>query len=226
MKNEKAKSSKLLVIPVIAVLLTLTIASVAPSAFAVSNCDGPHCYTTVKKGTDNRGGGVTIDINSGNSIESGYAIANPLWISFDNGEWAEGGWEKGYILPCVNNTAKYYWYETVGTTTSECIGTTSGSTMTVLITDSNLNDTYLIYVNGGSYEKSVVNTDDAIRMTVGGESTHQDNVLDNGQDQSLTIIYPTGTTYSWGASNLTYSDDESYTNGWNTQYTDFHYEGP
>lgn len=217
-------NSKLFAIPVMAVLLSLTIASITPLAFA--DCDDPHCYSTVRKSVDNRGGGATIDINAGNTIEVDTAIANPLWIGFDNDDWIEGGWEKGNILPCVDDTANFYWYETVGTQTDECIGNTSGSTMTVLITDSDLNDTYLIYVNGGSYEKSVVNTDDAVRMTVGGESTYASNELDGGQDASLTIIYPDGNTYSWGSNNLSYTDDAAYTNGWNTPYTDFHYEGP
>lgn len=226
MTNKTQMSSKLLAIPVMAILLTIAITSTIPEADA-AQCGSPHCYSVVLKATDNRGGGVTIDIHSSNTVEVGHGIANPLWIVFDNGDWAEAGWEKGTGLdPCNNTTAKFYWYETVGTQTDECIGSVSGSTMTALITDSNLNNTYLIYVNGGSYEKSVVNTDDAVRMDVGGESTNQNNELDDGQDASLTIIYPSGTTYSWGGSNLDYVDDKSYTNGWNTQYTDFHYEGP
>lgn len=221
----KTISSKLLAIPVMAVLLTLTIGTFAPEADAVM-CDDPHCYSIVKKDKDNRGGSVTIDINSGNSVESSEAIVNSLWIIFDNGEWMEAGWQKGTNMnPCLNSSAKFFWYETVGSQDDECIGSVSGSTMTAAITDANLNDSYILYVNG-NYETSVVNTDDALEMHVGGESTHEDNVLDNGQDQNLTIIYPSGTAYWWGSNNLSYDDDKDYTNGWNTQYTDFHYEGP
>ena len=62
-------SSKLLAIPVMAVLLTLTIATIAPDAFATSTCSGSgnHCYANIKKDVDNRGGYGTIDINASNS---------------------------------------------------------------------------------------------------------------------------------------------------------------
>ncbi|MBI1662182.1 MAG: hypothetical protein IS860_01520 [Nitrosopumilus sp.] len=90
-KNNKM-TSKLLAIPVMAVLLTMTIATVAPDAFAHScNVSGQHCYANYKKDVDNRGGYGTIDINSGNSVETGGAIVNAVWIKFSNNEWIEGG---------------------------------------------------------------------------------------------------------------------------------------
>jgi hypothetical protein len=97
--------------------------------------------------------------------------------------------------------------------------------MTVEITDEDVNNVYQVYVNG-ALKFSAYIADDALRMDVGGESTHEDNVLDGGRDRYLTIFDPDGDESSWDSSNLYYIDDASYTNGWNTQYTDFHYEGP
>lgn len=227
MKNTKT-SSKLLAIPIIAVLLTMSIVSILPDAFATATCDGTgnHCYANYKKGISNRGGYGTIAINSGNSVQSGYAITNPIWLKFSNNEWIEGGWEKGNILPCSNTTAQFYWYETVGTTSSGCIGTTSGTTMTVKISDSDLNNTYLVYVNG-VLKTTVSDTRDATSMETGGESTHASNVLNGGNDSGLVYYTTSGTPTSWGSLSLTYSGHmHNYTDTRTSPYDDYQYTGP
>ena len=233
-KNNKMTSttiktnSKLLAIPVIAVLLTVFIASMPPDAFAGTTCDVPdnHCYAYVRKTISNRGGYGTIDINAANSVQSGYAIANPIWIGFSNNEWIEGGWQKGNISPCSNTTAKFYWYETLGTTSSACLETTSGATMTVKIDDSDLNNIYAVYING-VWKKSFTETRDAARMTTGGESTHQSNVLTGGEDSGLVYYTTSGVATSWGSANLSYSSHmHSYTDTRTSPYNDYQYGGP
>ena len=221
-------SSKLLAMSIMAVLLTIAVTSVIPNAHATATCDGSgnHCYANYKKGISNRGGYGTIAINSGNSVQSGYGIANPIWIKFTNNEWIEAGWEKGSFLPCSSTTAKFYWYETVGSTSSSCIGTTSGSTMVVKISDDDLNDTYSIFVNG-VYKNSVVKTSDAVSMETGGESTHASNVLTGGEDSGLVYYTTGGVPTWWGSSSLTYSGHmHSYTDTRTSPYTDYQYTGP
>lgn len=222
-------SSKLLAIPIMAVLLTMTITSVAPDAFADATCSGSgnHCYANYKKGQNNRGGYGTIDINASNSVDANSAIVNAVWIKFSNNEWIEGGWQKGSpMAPCSNTTAKFYWYETVGNTSSECIGDTNGSTVFVKITDSDTNDTYKFYVDG-VYEGAVTDTRDATSMQTGGESTDEDNVLDGGEVTGLVYYNVSGTPTWWGSASLTYSNHmHSYTDTRTSPYTDYQYEGP
>lgn len=234
-KNKKMTSqtikinSKLLAIPIIAVLLTLTVVSFTPTVSAVNPCldSGVHCYSTAKRTTDNRGGSATININSGNSVQSGYAIANPVWIGFSEGTWLEGGWQKGNILPCSSTTAKYYTYEKVSGGSGVCVGATSGSTMTAQITDSDRNNVWQINING-ALQQSIYKASDAVRMTIGGESTHPSNVLNNGKDNNLAIISTGGVSSSWGSTIVpTYSQNQAnYYYSWTTQYTNFNYGGP
>lgn len=222
-------SSKILMLPLMIALLATSIAAMVPIVYATTTCDGigNHCYVYARRTTDNRGGSATIYINSGNTVQSGYAIANPLWIGFADNSALEGGWEKGNILPCSSTTAKYYTYETVSSGSGICVGTTSGSTMTVQITDSDRNNVWQINING-ALQQSVFKAVNAARMTVGGESTHASNVLNGGRDTNLSIISTGGISSSWGSSIIpTYSPHpHSYTYSWNTQYTDFAYGGP
>ena len=226
-KNNKM-TSKLLAIPVMAVLLTMTIATVAPDAFAHScNVSGQHCYANYQKDVDNRGGYGTIDINLGNSVETGGAIVNAVWIKFSNNEWIEGGWQKGSPMsPCSDTDANLYWYETVGNTSSQCIGDVNGSTVFVKITDSDTNDTYKFYVDG-VYEGAVTDTRDAKDMHVGGESTDEDNSLDGGEVTGIVYYGTNGTPYWWGSSNLSYSNHlHNYDYDDSSPYNDFQYWGP
>ena len=199
--------------------------------YANATCDGNanHCYTYAKRTTANRGGSVTIYINSGNAVQSTYAISNPLWIAFAGGDALEGGWEKGNIAPCSNTTAKFYTYTTVGTDSGICVGTTSGSTMTVQITDSDVNNVWQIIING-ALKQSVYKAANSVDMEVCGESTYASNVLIGGRDTNLSLIttvVPT-TSYSWGSTVIpTYATHtHNYIHSWNTQYTDFAYGGP
>ncbi|MGI0056937.1 MAG: hypothetical protein ACREAK_06130 [Nitrosarchaeum sp.] len=232
MKNKKITSktsSKILILPITIALLTMVIVTVVPSVYANATCDGTgnHCYSNAKRNTSNRGGSATIYINSGNTVQSGYAIANPVWINFLDGSWLEAGWQKGNILPCSSTTAKFYTYEKVSSGSGICVGTTSGSTMSAQITDSNLDGVWQIYVNG-ALKQSVFKSTNSNKMTVGGESTHLSNVLTGGRDTNLTIISTSGISSSWGSTIVpTYSSHlHNYVYAWNTQYTDFTYGGP
>lgn len=222
--NNKTKTTKILILPVIVTLLTMTLSSVTPYAFG-DECGSPHCYAIVYKDKDNRGGSATLYVNSGNSVESGYGIANPLWIVWDDGQWLEVGWEKGSFLPCNSTNTNGYHYQNVTNVKSGTCDGTPGTAINASISDGNKDNTWELKINGTTVSTAYI-VSDANEIHVGGESTHEDNVLDNGRASNLQIIYPSGTTYTWGSNNLGYITHQSYTYSWNTSYTDFGYGGP
>jgi hypothetical protein len=99
--------------------------------------------------------------------------------------------------------------------------------MTAQITDSDRNNVWQINING-ALKQSIYKASDAVRMTVGGESTHPSNVLNNGKDNNLAIISTGGVSSSWGSTIVpTYSQNQAnYYYSWTTQYTNFNYGGP
>lgn len=223
--------SLLLAVPMFALFFAVVS---MPSVFAV-DCSGAgaHCHTTVAKtDPDNRGASGTINLNPSNTVYGSSAIVNSLWVNFaDAGpgdrDWLEVGWQKGTSMqPCYSSTAKYHTYDAVQSPhAGTCEGSTSGSTATLQVSDYNLDDYWGLKING-SQKDTVYKDEDATWISVGGESTDEDNVLDGGGISSLVIVYTSGTGYSWNGNYLSYGSDASYTNSWNTQYTDFAYEGP
>jgi len=227
MNNELKNTRKLflMMFPIIASLLTASIAIMPIQADAV-DCSSTHCYAVADKTISNLGGYARININSANSVESGAAIANPVWVSFSGtAKWLEGGWEKGTgLAPCYSTSAKYYTWDDLIDNNGVCEGAVSGSTVTIQISDTNEDGYWGILING--VQKDTVFYDErATRVTVGGESTHEDNELDNGRSRYLKYADTTGSWTNW-ASPVSYWDHASYTAGWYSQYTDFKYYGP
>jgi hypothetical protein len=212
-------------LPIITALLTASLAVMPIPADAV-DCSSTHCYAVARKTISNLGGYAIININSGNSVDSGTGITNPVWVGFSGTEnFLEGGWEKGTgIAPCSSSSAKYYTWDNLVDDDGTCEGSVSGSTVTIQVSDSNEDGYWGILING--VQKDTVFYDErATRVTVGGESTDEDNALDNGRSKGLEYVNTSGTWTDW-TSSVSYWDDASYTATWYSQYTDFKYYGP
>ena len=84
--TKKDKKLFLTTVPIIAVLVASI--SLMPTEVYAVDCisGGNHCYAIARKTISNLGGYAQININSGNSVVSGYGIANPVWVGFGTNE--------------------------------------------------------------------------------------------------------------------------------------------
>ncbi|HET8719555.1 MAG TPA: hypothetical protein VFM64_00995 [Candidatus Nitrosotenuis sp.] len=224
MTTKTQKNEKLFL--TLATILAVTVIAplVTTQAYAY-DCSYDHCYAVAYKSVDNLGGYAEININSGNYVSSSYGIWNPVWVGFSTNEWLEGGWQKGTgATPCDSISANFYTWMNVDTPYSgTCVGSVSGSTVTIQISDTNEDGYWGILVNGYQ-EDTYHNEATAISVSTGGESSNENNVLDNGRSQSLEYADTNGDWNFWDSATL--EQDASYTASWNTQYTDLAYEGP
>lgn len=177
---------------------------------------GNHCYA-IGVLSDVGGTYGNMNINAGNFVESGKGIANALWIVFDNGDWLEIGWQKGDMSPCNDTTASYYYFYKKGAVkTGSCLGNTSGSTDTFQISDANEDNTWQLKMNGLTKLSIGMGTNTG-QAQAGGESTDDDNSLNNGKIQSQQYYDPSSNTWDdWASPAFTSNDDPPYDAYWGT----------
>lgn len=220
----KTKITSLFAILVTGIVVGITSIPEADAAVCFES-SGNHCYAI---GALNNVGGTygNMNINAGNYVESGKGIANALWIVFDNGDWLEIGWQKGDMVPCNDTTASWYYYYKKGAVrTGSCLGNTSGSTDTFQISDANEDYTWQVKMNG--LTKLNINMGDNVGdASSGGESTDDDNSLDNGKVANQQYYDPTSNTWEyWDSSAFTSNDDPPYDAFWGTpSYETLKYE--
>ena len=216
--------SLLMIIPIAGMLL-VSGGFLLQDAYAVNCSTGDHCHSVAQKTASNLGGYAKLNVNTGNTVEWGSAIVNSVWVAFSDGTWLESGWQKGNSMsPCLSTVAYFFVFDGIAET-GTCGTTASGSTVLLQVSDVN-DDAYWGMLTNGVQKDTVYKNANGIRVDAGGESTDEDNVLDNGRAQNMQYATTSGSWTNFASPGISTSTDASYTVSWNTNYVDIDYDGP
>ncbi len=226
--NNKTTTSLTMILMVSTVSLSMGLLF-APEAFAL-NCfetAGDHCYAiAVLDNINAEGVQGDMAINGGNYVKNDYAISNSFWIVFATNEWVEVGWQKGDILPCSDTSANFFYYSKIDgdTSDSSCEGSVSGSVEYFALYDSNQDYDWGVFI-----DSQIATIEDTGYLSgearTGGESTHDDNLLDDGNSDNLDYLNSNEQWADWD-SNAYRSQDSPYTTSWGSPtYEELNYDG-
>ena len=115
----------------------------------------------------------------------------------------------------------HFFYQTK----TPCGSSASGSTVILQVSDVN-DDAYWGMLTNGVQKDTVYKNANGIRVDAGGESTDEDNVLDNGRAQNMQYVTTGGSWSNFASPGISTQTDGPYTVSWNTNYVDIDYDGP